>query len=380
MELKYKQYIIQYFLPVLLILFYFSEGISKLYLYQTSLNSSVPAIIKLITFVICLASTITNLKYYKWIIILSFTFIIGQIFTFPSFNFKVITNVVKYIFPLVIMYYFYIFKTDDRGLELTFKTLDAIILLNSILIIIGFAFEIQSFESYRGPRFGYNGLLLTSATGSYFYLVAYTFYLIKYKSSFLKSWKVYLVILSGILVGTKALILILFCFLSFWFFYFFKKKYAIFFLIFLGFTISVFSYYFFFKWGVFNKLYFENGLLSSILSYRNDLLIKHMIPYIQDNWGFVNYLFGGINNISLRPQMAIFDLVFVFGFIGASIYLFLYFKLLVIFKKDIYYKFFISILSVILFFSGNYFLNASVAIYILVLREYFMYNEPSKVT
>jgi hypothetical protein len=105
-----------------------------------------------------------------------------------------------------------------------------------------------------------------------------------------------------------------------------------------------------------------------------------MIPYIQDNWGFVNYLFGGINNISLRPQMAIFDLVFVFGFIGASIYLFLYFKLLVIFKKDIYYKFFISILSVILFFSGNYFLNASVAIYILVLREYFMYNEPSKVT
>jgi hypothetical protein len=278
------------------------------------------------------------------------------------------------------MLYFYIFKTDDRRLELTFKVLDSIIILNSILIIIGFAFEIQSLESYRGPRFGYNGLLFTSATGSYFYLVAFTFYLIRYKRFFLKSWKVYLVIISAILVGTKALILVLFFFLTFWFFYFFKKKHAIIFIIFLGLLVSVFSYYIFFKWGIFDKLYLENGLISTVLSYRNNLLIEHMIPYIKENWSIVNYLFGGINNISLRPQMAIFDLVFVFGFIGASIYLFVYFKLFVIFKIDIYFKIFISILLVILFFSGNYFLNASVAIYILVLREYLMFNEQNKIT
>tara|TARA_R110002012_G_scaffold283090_2_gene473155 strand:- start:102068 stop:103213 length:1146 start_codon:yes stop_codon:yes gene_type:complete len=364
----------QYFLPIILLLFYISEAFSKILLFNTGETSVVPIIIKTGVFSICIFYSVKEFHEFKWILFLIIGFTIGQIYTDPSFNKTVIINFIKYLFPLVLLLYFKHNKTNITGIQNAFKVFEGVIIFNSILVFLGFVLDYYSFGTYRGTRFGFNGLLITSATASYFYFFALFFYLIKFKERFLYSWLSYFVIIAALLVGTKALILTVICILVFCVIKFINRKMSFLLMAALA-IIAVFYGMYFLEQGVFQKILNENGLLTAILSFRNEMFLNNMVPYIHEQWGIVNYLFGGISNIELRSQMGLFDLILFFGFLGSLIYGFTFYKYSAGFKMTVYSKFLIVLLSVIIILSGNFFLNASVAIYIVIMREFLVYND-----
>ena len=119
----------------------------------------------------------------------------------------------------------------------------------------------------------------------------------------------------------------------------------------------------------FNNVRNKNGLLTAILSYRDKLLINETIPFIDNNWLIVNYFFGGINDISTRSQMGFLDLFYFFGLIGTTIYLYSFRCWFFNFKLSRINIYFILILFFITFLSGNFFLNASIPIYMVILNK-----------
>jgi hypothetical protein len=94
-----------------------------------------------------------------------------------------------------------------------------------------------------------------------------------------------------------------------------------------------------------------------------------MIPFINEQWRLPNYLFGGINAIKTRPQMALFDLFYFFGLIGSMIYIWSFNKIFFTFKLKGNALIYLVALLFIVILSGNFLLNASIVIYILILRE-----------
>jgi len=122
---------------------------------------------------------------------------------------------------------------------------------------------------------------------------------------------------------------------------------------------------------VFSEIRSSQGIISAILSYRDQLFIERTLPFIEQNWSFTNYLFGGASDFETRPQLEFFDLFYFWGIIGSVIYLLLYyhsFKPLKLPKQEEWF-FFISLI-IIMFLAGNFFYNASIPIYLLIFKQY----------
>ena len=56
----------------------------------------------------------------------------------------------------------------------------------------------------------------------------------------------------------------------------------------------------------------EDGWLSAVLSYRNELLMEDTLPYIQENWRTLHYFIGGLSQPLVRPQLELIDLFLYF--------------------------------------------------------------------
>ena len=244
-------------------------------------------------------------------------------------------------------------------------------IFNGILIFLGLIFEISLFNSYRYGRWGYNGLCISTATSSYIYAIAIFYFLLSLKNDFVKNWKSIFVIVCCLLTGTKIVYIALFGSLLIYLLFYTnlnrKQRNAL--LISILAVFSILAYIFFFQWGIFNTIRQEQGLVSAILSYRDDLFFQETIPFIQENWQLPNYLFGGISDLNIRSQMGFVDVFLFWGIIGGLLYLFTFYKTFVpkfLVKNAVYI---ILILTLMVFLAGNFFENASVAIYLLILKE-----------
>lgn len=231
-------------------------------------------------------------------------------------------------------------------------------------------FQISIFETYRFDRFGYNGLLRTSSTGTYFYIISLFYFLYKYKDRFFYKWKSIFVFVICFLVGTKSIYLGLAAILLAFLFIKFKKtkqRYIVSILLLIG--VSVLGYLLFFEFGKFNQIRESHGIISSILSYRDQLLLNKTLPNISENWSSVNYLLGGLNDISSRSQLDFIDIFHFWGIIGGIFYLVTYYKAYITFNlKNLNLYFFVFLLFII-FFSGNFFAYATIPIYLIIIRE-----------
>ena len=134
-------------------------------------------------------------------------------------------------------------------------------------------------------------------------------------------------------------------------------------------------YIFFFQYGRFNEIRLKQGLFSSIFSFRDHLLLGETLPYIQNNWKWPNYLFGGISDLSTRTQMGFIDVFYFWGIVGGIVYLYTFYKSYIYFDLNNWKIYLFLILSVIVFLSGNFFENASLAIYLLILKERLIYDD-----
>ncbi|MDQ7916546.1 hypothetical protein RBU60_03085 [Mesonia sp. MT50] len=132
--------------------------------------------------------------------------------------------------------------------------------------------------------------------------------------------------------------------------------------------LGIASMFLLFSSELFTGIIQEDGWLSAVLSYRNELLMKDTLPYIQENWRTLHYFIGGLSQPLARPQLELIDLFLYFGAFGMLLYLYLFFKNYFNFSlKAREIAFYVVLLTVPLI-TGNFFYNASVPIYLILLK------------
>lgn len=368
---KYFKFIENNLATLFLLLFYISEAFSKYSIYYGGAKSDFPRLIKSAVFALLV---VFLLKFWKNLVlpsILVIMFCVGQFFLPEGFKTEIVVSVSKLLFPILIFLYFNKYKILDKNRKFLLATFETLLIFNAVLIFLGLIFEIYWFQSYTGARFGYNGVFITTASSSYIYTIGLFYFLLKLKSKFLKNWKSLLVIVSCILTGTKilyiALIVSVLLYISNYLNLRIKQRRFIFSILTAVFVLGL--YFFFFKYGIFNEIRQEKGLISSIFSFRDDLLMEQSIPFVLDNWKWPNYLFGGISDLATRSQMGFFDVFYFWGAIGGILYLYAYYKEFLTFELQKTILYMLLSLIVMVFLAGNFFENATVAIYMLLLKE-----------
>lgn len=370
---KAIKFINNYLASILLLLFFFTESIGKISIYYFHEDPVAQIIVKgvaLCLFTISIVFTRDN-----WIKLLFFTlfgcFVLGQLFIPNSFQFSIVSLFLKYLFPLLLLFHFKENPPSEKARERLFKTFEYIIIINTLLVIIGFLFSISFFKSYTGDRFGYNGLFVNSSSGSYIYVITLFYFLHKYQENFLVKPKAIFILLGCLLVGTKAVYLSLFLILLYYLFVYTKNKKVIIGVSLLLISLIIFGYLNFFQFGVFNRIRESDGILTTLLSFRNYNFMNDTLPFIKDNWHLVNYLFGGVNDFTLKSEMGFIDLLFFFGVIGSITYLLTLSKVFLNFKLNKISSLFLFVVISLIFIAGNFFTYSNIAIYLLIIRESF---------
>ena len=370
-----KKTFYNYFFACILILFYLSEGISKYYLYYHSHKLNAPKNIKTVIIILLFAYLIYSKR--EAIIIkllgLLLLFIVGQLsLNYDILNVEKLTIIAKYLFPIFFLESAYIILKKSKR-QLFFKTFEYLIIFNSLLLLVGFVFDIKLFKTYA-HRFGFNGLFITSATSTYFYIIAIFYLFMNSKKSYYFYFLTIITLISSVLVGTKSIFLFLMLLLLFISFYKINKKYRVKAIILAVITISILAFLFF----VFEPSYLnfikERGLLTAILSYRDELFLEKTMPFISGNWSMVNYFFGGINNVLNRSQLGFIDLFLTLGIVGSIVYLYFFYKSLVKSKMNKEFIFFIISMIIIISLGGNFFFSATIVVYLTIIQQIFIKN------
>ncbi len=366
-------------LIILLLIFFFTESFSKISIFTGQQKSNFQAIPKTIVLLaVSIGILIQKKKKVLYLLILTLSFSIGQYYISDSFEQSSLIYFTKYIFPIAFLGFF---SADfSRPKIKLLRVFEYLLVVNSIFIFIGFLFDISFLQSYLGSRFGYNGLLITAAIGTYFHIIGLCYFLIRYEKNMLKKWKFWLLVIAGLLVGTKSIILALAAIGIFYIFTYLKsKKVKISLFAFAVLGTAGFGYYLFFLNPLFLEIKESQGFLTSFLSLRDLLFTEATLPYIQEHWKIINYLFGGVSDFELRPQMELIDLLFFWGIFGSLIYIYFFIKSFFSFKPDKTFIFSVILLFSIALLAGNFFYNASLPIYLLILRESFYLNQQKTV-
>lgn len=357
----------KYFASVLLTVFFLSEAYEKITIRYFLDKSDIAKYIKFVVLLFLMAACLRYLKQAKLIGLLFVVFLVGQLTINNGFQNEIIIVFAKFLFPLFLFLYFNNISELAGHKGTLFKTFETLMVLNSFLIFIGYIFDISLFNTYSGQRFGFNGLFLAVSTGSYAYIITLLYFLLTYKEKAVKNWKFILIFISCVFIGTKAVYLAM----AFSLGYLIVvskipyKKVALSCVAVLGFGAA---YYFFFHYDLFNTIRQSDGMLSAILSYRDQLLIEKTLPYIRENWSWGNYLFGGVSDFDLRSQMDLIDVFFFWGIVGGVFYLYVFFKLFLPNTLNKTAFVFIAFLFFIVLLSGNFFVYSFVPLFLVVLK------------
>jgi hypothetical protein len=290
-------------------------------------------------------------------------------------NFEYLNNSI-FIFLFIIFYN--TINLDYIEKQKTLMYYEWIVIINSTAIILGFLFSIKYFTTYHGVRFGYNGFLMKPSYASYFYMVSVFYFM--HQVFIIKKKKfalLFLVLIAAILTGTKAAILsIILCGIHV---ILRAKLYSNNFFLIIVSSIVLTAFLFrkylsvvlYPKVELFEPIIEEHGIFTALFSFRNLILQDSLIPYIQSQWSFTNYLFGGMGNILIKSGFDLIDLFYFFGIIGSLIYLKIAYKVFYIHKPSKDYYYFILIMVIIMSLGGNLFYNSSVAVLLCIVKLYF---------
>lgn len=320
----------------------------------------------------------SNYKKLIPVVLLCVIFFIGQFWAMPKEQLlKNILFLDKYLFTLLVLIYVGTIKGIEKYYPMLIRAFEVFIIINSILVLLGFVFEIPFFRTYKEERFGYDALILRSSAASYIYWIA-LFYFV-HQITVLKKKKhasFILVLIASFLIGTKS-IFIGYFFIGLYFYLrekWFKKTW----LSILLSLLLILSLYFFEPLVVyvssfsesFACVYEDHGIWSVVFSMRDIHLTNELIPLIESHWEWYNYLFGGGFDMHRRSQFGLFDLFYFFGIIGSIIYLRVFWKLFVTFKLDLYAKVFLLGTFVMMAFAANFFYETIMAMHLVFMQGY----------
>ena len=177
LKIKERDYFM-YLLPFVLVLFYLTEGYYKIFNSSTTLLKLTKSVF-LATIVAYIAIKKYKLLFFP--LVLSVIFLIGQSNLENAFQFNIVVNFSKYLYLILLLLFLEVFDLSVKQRRLLFKAFETVIYLNSALIILGFFCDILFFKAYGNNRFGFNGLIITSATSSYIYIITLIYLLLKRK-------------------------------------------------------------------------------------------------------------------------------------------------------------------------------------------------------
>lgn len=364
---------------LLLLILFLLEGITKYCLYQGWDNVRISAGFKLVLeayFIIRIAQK--SPKQLIYVGLLSLSFLIGQVFLVGQD--QLLENSIflsKYLFIILMLTYVSKLSFSSNQLKNLFWLFEKIIILNSVLIVLGLAFDIYFLETYTGQRFGYNGLFLRSGASSYVYWIALFYWLHRIIVLKENKWlSLLLILFAAILLGTKIILLALFSLPLFVFLV--KKGYrnkwllSLLALIIVAFVLAG-------PWlleqlinssDTFAKIAKNDGWFAALTSLRSQLFVEETWPIIANDWQWYNYLFGGATDMHYRSQFGLFDLLFFFGIIGTTLYLYTFGKFFLRFKLNSTALYFIAVTLVLQCAAANFFYDTVVAIYLVIIALY----------
>lgn len=255
-----------------------------------------------------------------------------------------------------------------------------VIWINLLLIIVGYLFDIRVFDTYRGTRYGYNGIFKSTATASYFYIFYLSYLLLKRHKSKREILLIIITTISSFFIGSKTV----YIFVSLIFFLYIinqilrhknpkqKSKYIYIYAALIAFILPFIILVIISMNSVLNDVYVREGFVTAFFSYR-DVLFFNALDEVNHSFGFLNYLFGGVSYISKLTELALIDLLLTFGAIGTLVYIYIFYQLIPRVTKKLAQVIFLCILGVILF-RGNFLYFSSVmyislAIFTLMIEE-----------
>lgn len=257
---------------------------------------------------------------------------------------------VKYIYPFVFIGVFSLAQNKSNLSCRYFELLEKLLIVNAFLVFLGVFFSIDYFQSYlNSNRFGCDGILERS-------FFVYFLIIIICRKILLKKIDVRFVILclSGLLSGTKMMLLFFVLLLLFYLFQKGKSQFIYFISILL--TIGLFFYKpimnlavkFFPFW---QPLLNKSGYTTVLFSERN-LTFQNTFQYLKSEGTLGFFLMGGLSFPKYWIEMDFIDLFLFFGFIGAGIYMF--------FLSKIVSKLYHFIPLVVCFFAGGFLLATTI--------------------
>lgn len=350
---------------------------------EDSISAVVRAIFEVI-FILLLLFQLNKSNFYLvlsiFLLFLSFTF--GHLYFFKGElerlvflgNFKVFN---KYIFIFIL--YPPLKFLANRSPLLFNKVVSIfyfILLINSLLIFVGFFLDITLLRSYpfKSYRFGFSGVIPKINEATLFYFIAISFIYYKRYIQKIKSHKDYIILLAPLLLGAKGIYLFILLLL---FYHIFSKKNKI--LSFLAVSISSVGAIFYFfkspdKLNYFIQQAQSMGFFSMLLSGRDNILHEYSGELLE-RWGIINYFFGGQDQTYRMFEMDFFDLFFFFGIVGSSFYLFLLFQTIFNLQLKKSFNLFLVITYFILaFLGGHFFASAINAFYLCILTLFIRLN------
>jgi hypothetical protein len=309
----------------------------------------------------------SNKKFLIFFLIAIVLFIVGSISISIQ---RLYTNI-----PQFFEYYFFILfflSFQNSNLERTSKVLEIVFLLHASVIIIATIFDIHFLKTYSSSeRLGYLSFFSSQNEFSYVMIAGVVFFKGKLQHiSLIGVLKLLLMVIGALLLGTKSVLLFVLLFSFYLLFTRFKLKYSIPIVAILIANVFLFwnAILTFLKihYNTLYELYKTEGFLSFISSKRSVFLWDRLSAH-QEEFEFVNYLFGGYDTAILY-EMSFMDLFYFFGLIGVILFGYIVYKFVL---RAILFNQFLAVYTVLVvgvsFVAGYLIENASAQIYTLLV-------------
>lgn len=382
-----------YLISSALILFFFSDGLNKYFQYGQFTNDdaiensfSISIYLRFVYEILFLLIILCNLNLVRRKIVLAIIFMIlifciGQEtfllnYVDPEYSiFYHFTLLNKYLYVFIVFGGVYKVVENWKDYGRLIKIYENIIVVNSILIFVGVLFSINLFLSYYAQenRYGYDGLIPSVNEATLYYFIAISYFYYKHFIRKEKSWKIYLVIVSSLLIGTKTIYLFLFFLIIYHLItnLSLAKK-----IIYISATLIVVPLLiipvilnpsFSFLYASFTYFYEKEGFWFMITSGRSYYIQDKFVENLS-HWNVINYFFGGTNQLKYMIEMDFFDLFLFLGIIGSIVLFYMYYN--TIFKnsnKVKFLKFFCFCFFLLAFLSGHMFSSATNALNLVLV-------------
>lgn len=302
-------------------------------------------------------------------------FLVGQWafndFEFGSHLFENSLHFGRFVFVFFIVL---LFHTFPKGLSpMLFTVFEKLMIFNAVLMLLTIVFDITMFKTYYF-RFGASGIFMTPSMITYFNALGLTYFLNCFLKDKKKLPELLLLFVVCFLSGTKALLF--FVFLTGIHLFILKRIYlkrlfylSVLFVLGMGFFLKeAVAKFFASNFEPLIQAYNEFGWWAALTSLRSQNLKENFLPVIREKWGLLNYLFGGTDFESYRVEFEPFDIFLFFGIVGVCWYFYRYFCDVMNFKSlSSFGKIQMIILLMTVAVSGNFFNNAPMSLYLVIV-------------